>query len=331
MAISSTIRVSNIGIGATDHELEELFSDYGPLKRCFVVKPKKLPNSEKTPNKTIGYVEYAIAEDALTAIEEIQHKLPELGVPGKSIYVTSAPDRESNENTKGRETNDRVKQKKSRLIVRNIPWKSTETTLRSHFEAATGGKVVDVNILKKKDGKMVGCAFVQLSNVGEAAKAIKELSGKEFLGRPIAVDWAVSKEHFNKGNTNVKNEFPEENENLEPDTIKEEQDDNDDEEAMSDENSEDEKEDSNNGDVDGGSDLEESDDASVDTKTPEKKGKENWPKPGHDINENKTVFIRNISFDSDQEDLREMLDQNFGKVLFARLVLDKVTEHPKVS
>ena len=89
MAISSTIRVSNIGIGATDHELEELFSDYGPLKRCFVVKPKKLPNSEKTPNKTIGYVEYAIAEDALTAIEEIQHKLPELGVPGKSIYVIS--------------------------------------------------------------------------------------------------------------------------------------------------------------------------------------------------------------------------------------------------
>merc|ERR1712110_997192 len=109
--------------------------DYGPLKRCFVVKPKKLPNSEKTPNKTIGYVEYAIAEDALTAIDEIQHKLPELGVPGKSIYVTSAPDRESNENTKGKETNDRVKQKKSRLIVRNIPWKSTETTLRSHFEA----------------------------------------------------------------------------------------------------------------------------------------------------------------------------------------------------
>jgi len=100
---------------------------------------------------------------------------------------------------------------------------------------------------------------------------------------------------------------------------------------MSDDNSEDEKEDSNNGDVDGGSDLEESDDASVDTKTPEKKGKENWPKPGHDINENKTVFIRNISFDSDQEDLRDMLDQNFGKVLFARLVLDKVTEHPKVS
>merc|ERR1712018_419596 len=46
---------------------------------------------------------------------------------------------------------------------------------------------------------MVGCAFVQLSSVGEAAKAIKQLNGKPFLNRPIAVDWAVSKEQFSKG------------------------------------------------------------------------------------------------------------------------------------
>ena len=43
---------------------------------------------------------------------------------------------------------------------------------------------------------MVGCAFVQYSNVAEASKAIKELNGKPFLQRPVAIDWAVSKDRF---------------------------------------------------------------------------------------------------------------------------------------
>ena len=47
---------------------------------------------------------------------------------------------------------------------------------------------------------MVGCAFVQYSNVAEASKAIKELNGKPFLQRPVAIDWAVSKDRFQNEN-----------------------------------------------------------------------------------------------------------------------------------
>ena len=47
-----------------------------------------------------------------------------------------------------------------------------------------------------------------------------------------------------------------------------------------------------------------------------------WEK-GHDVNENKTVFVRNLSFNSDEEDLRDMMEENFGKVLFARFVIDR--------
>ena len=59
---------------------------------------------------------------------------------------------------------------------------------------------MDVNILKKKDGKMVGCAFLQYSNVQEASKALKNLNGKLFLQRPIAIDWAVPKDQFQQSN-----------------------------------------------------------------------------------------------------------------------------------
>ena len=87
-----------------------------------------------------------------------------------------------------------AKEKKSRLIIRNLSFKATDDKLKSHF--STFGDVTDVNILKKKDGKMVGCAFIQYSNVKEASKALKELNGKPFLQRPIAIDWAVPKGQF---------------------------------------------------------------------------------------------------------------------------------------
>jgi hypothetical protein len=58
---------------------------------------------------------------------------------------------------------DQAQKKKARLIVRNLSFKATDDNLKSHF--STFGDVVDVNILKKRDGKMVGCAFVQYSNV----------------------------------------------------------------------------------------------------------------------------------------------------------------------
>lgn len=41
-----------------------------------------------------------------------------------------------------------------------------------------------------------GFAFVQFSDVFTAAKAMKEMNLKVVLGRPIAVDWAVSKGQY---------------------------------------------------------------------------------------------------------------------------------------
>jgi len=47
-----------------------------------------------------------------------------------------------------------------------LSFKATDESLRAYFEKC--GAVEDVNILKKKDGKMVGCAFIQFSRVPEA-------------------------------------------------------------------------------------------------------------------------------------------------------------------
>ena len=45
--------------------------------------------------------------------------------------------------------------------------------------------MVDVNILKKADGRMVGCAFVEFKKVTEATNALKDLNSSQMLGRCV--------------------------------------------------------------------------------------------------------------------------------------------------
>ncbi|XP_011851309.1 PREDICTED: RNA-binding protein 28 isoform X2 [Mandrillus leucophaeus] len=89
------------------------------------------------------------------------------------------------------------------------------------------------------------------------------------------------------------------------------------------------------------SDLEESDSigdgeelAQSDTSTEEQEDKavqvsnKKKRKLPSDVNEGKTVFIRNLSFDSEEEDLGELLQQ-FGELKYVRIVLHPDTEHSK--
>lgn len=88
---------------------------------------------------------------------------------------------------------------KSKLIVRNLSFKCKPEELRDFFSKF--GQVTDVHIPKKSDGERkcnAGFGFVQFSNVFEAARAIKESNTKEIVGRPIAVDWAVSQAVYKK-------------------------------------------------------------------------------------------------------------------------------------
>jgi RNA recognition motif-containing protein len=96
----------------------------------------------------------------------------------------------------------RVNPRKGRLIVRNLSFKATEESLRAAF--AQYGELSELNILKKPNGQMVGCAFVQYKKINHASKAILEMNAKPFLGRPVAVDWAVPKEVFQGKNTEVR-------------------------------------------------------------------------------------------------------------------------------
>uniref|UniRef100_A0A667GEL4 RNA binding motif protein 28 n=1 Tax=Lynx canadensis TaxID=61383 RepID=A0A667GEL4_LYNCA len=97
------------------------------------------------------------------------------------------------------------------------------------------------------------------------------------------------------------------------------------EEDHSDEDSDPEESDS----VDDGDELAQSDTDSEQQEDEDvqvsKKKKRKLPS---DVNEGKTVFIRNLSFDSEEEELGELLQQ-FGDLKYVRVVLHPDTEHSK--
>uniref|UniRef100_A0A8B9HJY6 RRM domain-containing protein n=2 Tax=Astyanax mexicanus TaxID=7994 RepID=A0A8B9HJY6_ASTMX len=76
---SLTLFVSNLPASASSAGLEELFSEVGPVKRCFVVKDK---GSEKC--RGFGYVTYSMAEDAQRAQNEMKQ------YDGRKITVVPA-------------------------------------------------------------------------------------------------------------------------------------------------------------------------------------------------------------------------------------------------
>jgi RNA recognition motif-containing protein len=75
------------------------------------------------------------------------------------------------------------------IYVGNISRESTENEVRELFEEH--GTVNSVSLIKDKfTSQLKGFGFVEMPNSEEAKKAIKELDGQSFGGRPLTVNEA---------------------------------------------------------------------------------------------------------------------------------------------
>lgn len=77
--------------------------------------------------------------------------------------------------------------------------------MKEHFSQY--GKVEEIKILTRPDGKQTGVAFLQYNIVQSAAKAIHYANMQLLLNRPMIVDWAVPKTKFSQNSTDVKPEI----------------------------------------------------------------------------------------------------------------------------
>ncbi|XP_050393218.1 RNA-binding protein 28 isoform X1 [Patella vulgata] len=235
--------------------------------------------------------------------------------------------------------------KRCRLIIRNLSFKCKADNLEKIFSKF--GKVVEVNIPTKEDGKMKGFAFVQLNDLVEADAAVKAMNGQNILGRPVAVDWALSIDHYKQAlhrqqqQNNKEDEKNDDSDDVKDDdegngesdddvvmsdekSDKSDNEDDDEEDESESEGSDDEEEDSDDEGFDD-NDKEKSDDDTDEEKDDKSKSKKERQS---DVEQGKTIFMRNVSFDTTEAKLTEVLSQ-YGDLKYCKLVKDPVSSHSK--
>src|SRR5437016_14582682 len=84
------------------------------------------------------------------------------------------------------------------LYVGNLPHSTSESELRTLFQAH--GEVEKVSIVTDREtGRARGFAFVEMTNPGEAEKAIAALNGTELGGRTLTMKEGRRKRERRRG------------------------------------------------------------------------------------------------------------------------------------
>ncbi|XP_077196714.1 RNA-binding protein 28 isoform X2 [Paroedura picta] len=357
-----TVLVRGLPPSARGPQLERDFARAGPVRRAVAVTE---PGGESC--RGFGFVTFSLAEDAQRAIREITtfagRKISAtLAKPKARQKGKKKGDAAENPQDERKPKKPRGASKKARLIIRNLSFKCTEEDLKAAF--APFGTVLEASLPRKPDGKMRGFAFVQFKNVLEAGKALKGMNMQEIKGRPVAVDWAVPREKYQEGRAaashagspqkkavvavqedadvchgghSTTEEEEEEDEGgggLEPAELVGQGRDSECRISPA-ESSEEEEESGPAESADGeasGSEEEDDDDNGPDPsgdrgREDPSKQKKRQPRQS-DVSEGKTVFIRNLSFSTEEEELGELLEQ-FGDLKYVRIVLHPDTEHSK--
>ena len=78
-----------------------------------------------------------------------------------------------------------------KIYVGNLPWTTTDADLKELF--TTYGDVASASVISDREtGRSRGFGFVEISDEG-LQKAIQELDGRDYAGRPLRVNEALEK------------------------------------------------------------------------------------------------------------------------------------------
>lgn len=332
-----SIFVRSLPPNATNETMTDFFSQYFPVKHATVITDHKTKES-----RGYGFVTFADAEDAQQAKVALDKKLWD----GRSLRIDIAEPRHRNGNPEdkpqappGKPSQD--DRKPPKLIVRNLPWSiKTEEQLSHLFRSFGKVKFAD---LPQNKGKLRGFGFVTIRGQKNAEKALEGLNGKEIDGRTLAVDYAVNKDSWE-----AQQKQPKPEKKADKKAKVEDDDDETSDDATSEEDDDDEEEDSskpaskdkeldddlknffknhmqNMEDESENDDDDDDEDNGEDEEEPEEE--EKAPPKKQMTDNSSTLFIRNLPFTATDEQVKGFFG-HFGKVRYARVVMDKATDKP---
>ena len=153
----------------TKDKIKEYFSKYGEIEDIKIVVDKKTNRS-----KGVGFCRFKDPKSAANAMNNKN----KLNLDGRQLTISysnerkqSAP-KEREPREKNHKNNKQNNNNKFSVFVANLNFNSTEEGLRKFFKDC--GKIVDIRIAKKSDGRIKGFAHVDFDSKKSVDLAMKK-------------------------------------------------------------------------------------------------------------------------------------------------------------
>lgn len=182
---TTTLFVKNLNFATTNQSFVDLFR---PLDGFITARIKTKPDP-KRPGQTLsmgfGFVEFrtkAQAQAALGAMNGYKLDQHELVVRVSHRGMDAAEERRREDTAK------KVAARRTKIIIKNLPFQATKKDIRSLFGAY--GQLRSVRVPQKFDRTARGFGFADFVSAREAENAMDALKNTHLLGRKLVLEFA---------------------------------------------------------------------------------------------------------------------------------------------
>lgn len=183
--------IKNLNFETTSDDLREHFAPCGAVEATIATK-MDLSKPGKTLSMGYGFVQFASAKDAMSALKKLQHSslhshTLELKVSRREVQVARVVARKEQKYNKA----------STKILVRNVPFQANRREILELF--AVFGALKTVRLPKKMfggdSGNHRGFAFVEFVTKGDAKRAFDALCQSTHLyGRRLVLEWAAEED-----------------------------------------------------------------------------------------------------------------------------------------
>ena len=182
---TSTLFIRNLNFSTTDSDLASVFE---PLEGFLSAKVKTKPDPKKAGERLsmgFGFVEFRTRSQAQAALASMngykldQHEL---------VIKASHKGADAAEQQRREDNAQKVAARRTKIIIKNLPFQATKKDVRSLFGAY--GQLRSVRVPKKYDRSARGFAFADFVSAREAENAMDALKSTHLLGRRLVLEFA---------------------------------------------------------------------------------------------------------------------------------------------
>ncbi|KAB0802013.1 hypothetical protein PPYR_04199 [Photinus pyralis] len=182
----TNVYVKNFKNDVTDNELHEMFSKFGNITSCVVMK------TSDGVSKCFGFVAFDNPTSAVNAVNEMNGK----EVDDQSLYVTRAQKKSDRQRELKRQYEQLKSERYSQchgvnLFIKNLDDFIDDDRIRKEFSQF--GTITSAKVMME-DGRSKGFGFVCYTSSEEATKAVTEMNGRMIASKPLYVALAQRKE-----------------------------------------------------------------------------------------------------------------------------------------